>query len=275
MENQLQRLEESIADKIKDYQKWNRNNLKYDDKHVDKWIRQFPEDEQIIVLTETDRLLARNYITEEAMKDFFDAIIWSNAEIMGENPELTIDRIQFLDIQGRGNSQNRLVNLIEEHYCNTKHIKINRKNHPNVTKYIYLDDCMFTGYRLRKDIGNWIDKMSPNSGAQLYAIFIGKYSDIDYEWKELTKKCEEKNISAKKIYKYEYNNDVKIPPCDILWPMEMEKGEDEYVDKFLNELEKQKEETGKGGLFFRRAASGKESELFTSSKNRIIFEKAL
>ena len=50
MNNTIQRLEESIADNIKNYQK-HLNNWIFDDRHVDKWIHQFPEDERIIVLT--------------------------------------------------------------------------------------------------------------------------------------------------------------------------------------------------------------------------------
>lgn len=43
MANSIQLLEESIADKIKNYQK-HLNYWKFDDKHVDIWIKQFPEE---------------------------------------------------------------------------------------------------------------------------------------------------------------------------------------------------------------------------------------
>ena len=84
MMNPLQRLEESVADKIKNYQK-HLDYWEFDDEHVDKWINQFPVDERFIVLTETDNLLNYNYIPKRTIKNFFDEI-WSTKEIMGIEP---------------------------------------------------------------------------------------------------------------------------------------------------------------------------------------------
>lgn len=82
MANSIQLLEESIADKIKNYQK-HLNYWEFDDKHVDIWIKQFPEEEREIVLTETDSLLSHNYISKSKIKDFFEKI-WDTKEIMGK-----------------------------------------------------------------------------------------------------------------------------------------------------------------------------------------------
>ena len=49
MEEQiLRQLEEKIAEKIKGYRA---GTGVYDAVHVDRWIRQFPEEERLIVLT--------------------------------------------------------------------------------------------------------------------------------------------------------------------------------------------------------------------------------
>lgn len=274
MMNLVQKLEESIADKIKNYQK-HLNDWKFDDAHVDKWINQFPVDERIIVLTETDNLLAQNYMSKRNIKEFFDEI-WSTEEIMGTSPRLSMDKIQFLNIQGRGNSQRRLVDLLEKQYLKTKGVAINRENHFNINRYIYLDDCMFTGFRLIKDINDWIDHMHPNKNTQLDVIFLGKYNgNYNYVFKQLQKKCSERRINVDIYNMYEYNNDLQsMPPYDVLWPQYME--DDEYVNAFVKEMEEQKKNTGKGGLGFRNPYLTKEeSNLFTSSQNRIIFEKAL
>ena len=95
---------------------------------------------------------------------------------MGANPEKYINHIQFLNIQRKGKSQKRLLHLIEEYYLREKHIRINKTNHAGVKKYIYLDDCMYTGFTLLKDIKNWIDTMNPNENTQLEIIFLGMYS---------------------------------------------------------------------------------------------------
>lgn len=275
MVNSLQRLEESIADKIKNYQK-HLDYWDFDDKHVDIWINQFPEEERMIVLTETDSLLAHNYIHKSTIKEFFDEI-WATEAIMGTNPLLTISQMQFLSIQGKGNSQRRLVDLLDKYYLRTKGVTINKRNNLNIKKYIYLDDCMFTGFTLIKDICNWIDNMNPNYDTELDVIFLGEYNgNHDYVKECLRKKCFDRRINVNIYRMYEYNNDFKncMPPYDVLWPQYMD--DDEYVNNFLKEMENQKTNTGKGGIGFRNVYYGeKESELFTSSYNRSIFEKAL
>lgn len=275
MATSIQKLEENIADKIQNYQKhldlWN-----FDDKHVDIWIKQFPEEEREIVLTETDNLLSHNYFKKGKIKEFFEEI-WNLKEIMGINPMVSLNQVQFLDIQTKGHSQKRLVNLLETYYLKSKGIIINKFNHQNVKKYIYLDDCMYTGLTLIKDISNWIENMSPNFGAELDVILLGEYNgNCDYVIKRLNEKCSERNIIVKIYRMYEYNNDFKnyMPPYDVLWPQYMD--DDEYVNAYVKRMEEQKASSGKGGIDFRNVYIGEEeSKLFTSTHNRIIFEKAL
>ena len=153
--------------------------------------------------------------------------------------------------------------------------KINRCNNTNVKKYIYLDDCMYTGLTLIKDICNWIDNMNPNSYTQLDVILLGKYNgNVDYVNGCLIKKCNVKGITVKIYSMYEYNNNFHyVPPYDVLWPQYMD--DDEYVNAYVQYMEEQKKITGKGGIGFRNTYLGKESDLFTSSYNRVVLEKAL
>lgn len=273
MENSIQKLEESIADKIKDYQ-IHLNNWKFDDEHVDIWIKQFPEEEREIVLTETDSLLSHNYIKKSTIMQFFEGI-WNTNDIMGENPIISLSQIQFLDIQIKGHSQKRLINLLEEYYFETKGVTINRYNNINVNKYIYLDDCMYTGFTLMKDIGNWIDNMNPNSNTQLDVIFLGEYNgNYEYVNERLIEKCKEKGITVTIYRMYEYNNNYhNAPPFEVLWPQYMD--DDEYVNAYVQYMEEQKRITGKGGLGFRSPYLNVESNLFTSESNRDVLEKAL
>lgn len=275
MRTSIQNLEERIADKIKHYQK-HLDLWEFDDKHVDTWIKQFPKEEREIILTETDNLLSRNYFKKSKIKKFFEEI-WATQEIMGTNPMMFINQVQFLDIQTKGRSQKRLVKLLEDYYFKTKGALINKSNHANIKKYIYLDDCMYTGLTLIKDISNWIESKSPNFDTQLDIILLGVYNgNLNYVTEQLEKKCAGRRISVTLHWMYEYNNDFKyqMPPYDVLWPQYMD--DDEYVNAYVKGMEEQKVSTGKGGIGFRNAYIGvEESELFTSTQNRVIFEKAL
>ena len=108
----IRTLEEQIAEKIKNYRKGDRCTPVRE--HVDRWISQFPEEERMVVLTETNRLLEQNYVDQAKLMEW-ERYIETNADIMGADPQKTISKSQFLDIQTKGNSQKRLVPMVESY----------------------------------------------------------------------------------------------------------------------------------------------------------------
>ena len=116
---------------------------------MDRWISQFPEEERIVVLTETNRLLEQNYVDQAKFMEW-EMYIETNADIVGENPQKTISRSQFLDIQTKGNSQKRLVPMVESYLQACGYTGVNTCAPGEVRNYFYLDDCLFTGMTLLK-----------------------------------------------------------------------------------------------------------------------------
>ena len=116
---------------------------------MDRWISQFPEEERIVVLTETNRLLEQNYVDQAKFMEW-EMYIETNADIVGENPQKTISKSQFLDIQTKGNSQKRLVPMVESYLQACGYTGVNTCAPGEVRNYFYLDDCLFTGMTLLK-----------------------------------------------------------------------------------------------------------------------------
>ncbi|MDD6456233.1 MAG: hypothetical protein PUF59_06575 [Lachnospiraceae bacterium] len=264
-----------IAWKIKGYHKHLGKNY-HSTEHVQRWIEQFPEEEQEIVLRGTDLLLSKNYVNEKRMEKMFEALWKADEEIMGDNPLRTLNHTQFLDIQSKGNSQKRLVEQIEKYYKEKKSALINKNNHKKVERYIYLDDCVYTGYTVLKDITNWIENGNPNPGAELDIITWGVYTGMrDYIQEQLDCICQQKNIRAFFYFVDSYRNSIGSDPqpYDILWPQKVEG--DPYVDAYIRQMEEKKKTLGRGGISFRKEWHGEESPLFVSTEERVIFEKAL
>lgn len=274
MEENLRALEERIAEKIRDFQADSNYGKPYDAAHVDTWIRQFDEADREAILMETDHLLEENYMSRKKIEKFFDSI-WNTKEIFGEKPFKTLNRAQFLDIQRKGSSQKRLVKLMEEYYHSSKGIVINRINHKSVDRYFYLDDCMYTGMTLLKDIGTWIQSDEPHEGAELDIIFLGLYDgNFPYVKKRLDEICAGKKIIPKIYLLKEYHNVIGDPPYDVLWPRY--DAEDPYVKQYLDYVDSLREKYHKKGLTFRAYIDGEpQSRLFTSVESRDILERAL
>lgn len=271
----IQELEERIADKIQDFQADPNYGKPYDALHVDTWICQFPEQDREAILMGTDRLLEQNYMSRKKIENFFDSI-WNTKDIFGEKPFKTLNYAQFLDIQGKGSSQKRLVKLIEDYYYSSKGIVINRMNHKKVNRYFYLDDCMYTGLTLLKDIRNWIQSGEPHEGAELDVIFLGMY-DGNYMFveKRLEEICAEKKIKPNIYRLKKFRNGVHgNPPYDVFWPRNAV--EDPYVEKYLAYLNSMQEKHHRNSMLYRSSIEGEsEPEMFLSSENRDILEREL
>lgn len=262
----------NIVAKIKNYRK-ETSEMVFNEDHVKKWIEQFDNDDQSIVLRETSHLLQENYFSEEDIYDYFDAI-WECKEIMGENPEWNINEIQFLTLTQKGKSHKKLTEMFEHYIYSKYNVQINYSNTESVNKYVYIDDCLFTGKTLREDIKNWINCNDINEGSELNIIFIAYYTNgYDYSLKKITEYCKEKNIKPTIFRCKQYNNDIHESALDFLWPTG--DVQDEYINKYMERINSELEESGKKWPAYRLYPQFDNSTMFTSRQNRKMYENIL
>ena len=98
--------------------------------------------------------------------------------LVGNDPCAFWRDIAFLDIQGEGASQKEMLALfstvLEEHCgfavtdCGT-----------DPQAYVYLDDAIFTGNRVRRDLESWITDAAPPE-ARVHIITIALHSSGQY-----------------------------------------------------------------------------------------------
>lgn len=259
-----------IAETIKKYR---HRELCYplDEAHVERWVSQFEHDEQEIILQETSSLLANCYFNKKAVKKFLlDVItstdIWDNGDTIEE-----IKHTHFLRIQRKGSSQALLLDLLEHllfKHFNTR-LSTNQTNEP--TRYLYLDDCLFSGNTLRRDLEQWIP--SAQDGSKLDIVFLATYSYGEYYIanKILNNLCHSKGIQYR-IWAYRqfknFTNDWYNYDC--LWPKEVD---DQNVADFIVKLQEQATQNGWPIRLFREREFT--SPLFTDYTSREIFEQAM
>ena len=81
--------------------------------------------------------------------------------------------VNFLDIQRRGASQTEMLALFStvlRKECGFTASECGAQPHT----FVYLDDAIFSGGRVHKDLTNWIENKAPNEGA-LHAIVIATH----------------------------------------------------------------------------------------------------
>ena len=168
-------LQKSIADTIKDYRAGKIQQPTPE--HVDQWIRQFDTDVQLPMLREMDHVLTRTYFSLARVTEYLRALIQTEA-LVGDDPCLFWRGVNFLNIQQGGNSQTEMLGLFDELLKEHCGFGIDDCGDGN-SVYLYLDDGLFTGNRVRRDLEAWITNEAP-ARVTLHVVHIAHHSGGQY-----------------------------------------------------------------------------------------------
>lgn len=165
----------SIADTTADYREGDLTSPTPE--HVERWVNQFEEAVQFPILREMDHVLKKTYFSRKETRKFLAGLV-KNKKLVGEDPCTFWKGVKFLDIQGGGASQKEMIALfskILERECGFTIEDCGVE--PRV--FLYLDDAIFTGNRVRRDIEAWIKDNAPED-AKLHVVVIANHEGSYY-----------------------------------------------------------------------------------------------
>ena len=161
----------SIAQTIQDYR--NGSLPQPITEHVDRWVQQFDAAVQLSILQEIDHVLKSIYFSKEKVSRFIRGAI-RTPKLAGDNAEQFWRNANFLDIQGGGDSQTDMLALFSEQLASEFGFGIDDCGMEDEV-FIYLDDGIFTGNRVRRDLEGWVKGDAP-AQAKLHVICIAQHS---------------------------------------------------------------------------------------------------
>ena len=165
----------SIAETIADYRQ---DDLETPtSEHVDRWVTQFDAAVQLPILREMDHVLKQTYFSRDRTQEFVTEL-FQTEQLAGDDPCAFWNDIEFLDIQGGGASQKAMLALFSkvlEKECGFTVADCGNDPHA----YVYIDDAIFTGNRLRQDLEAWITEDAPGE-AQVHIITIALHGGGQY-----------------------------------------------------------------------------------------------
>lgn len=162
--------------------------------HVDRWITQFPSAVRDPILTELLHVFRWTYFTRAKVQTFIDSIV-TNANLAGPNPCQFWQGVKVLNLQTAGNSQKDMIALLAEslqRQCGLALAACGSIPHT----YLYLDDVLFSGGRIRSDLVKWVTETAPTN-AKLVVLVIGSHKLG--EWYSGNKITEAAKAMGKKI----------------------------------------------------------------------------
>lgn len=252
-----------IEKEVSDYRKEESLNPKQE--NILKWVSQFSEVNQEVILKEMLHIFSSRYLTEIEVDSFLTKLVTNKKLTLNKGLEYW-NEISLLDIQDNGNSQKmmneKFINIVKKLTKVELPINDYKKKH-----FIHLDDFLFTGNRLRHDLNNWF-KVAPKN-IKLEIIYIGYYKSGQYyvsnNW---LKKNNPNNIDYTFWRLAELENNSRCQNVShVLWPTETiteEKGVNKYIEE-------------QGECFFRDESQTPGyyccESIFSSEENRKILEK--
>ena len=274
-------LEKEIAEIIKGFRK-SSVEIEINQEHVHKWVSQFNPDTQDIILEETLHILKEWYFDIDKICLFLNEIL---DYLKSENKNATdtdpFKGICFLDIQESGKSQSQMVDILKnevkkKYGCD---IRIGKPEPGQENFYVYLDDGLYTGSRLRKDIKRCLEIIPEDSRIDIIYL-IACRSGMDFSKSELEKLCRVKYIKIN-IHRWcEIRNNKTItrtnngisyePDQECLWPSSRLS----KLPEIKTYIEKLEEINGKKIYYcFRNAGYQYTEGIFSNLVNRDIVEE--
>lgn len=262
--NQQNALLESIADTITDYREGEVDRPT--PAHVERWVNQFDAGVRLPILQEMNHVLKKTYFSKAKVLDFLRGLLNTN-DLTGENPHAFWENVGFLNIQQSGSSQVEMLRLLDGALREEFGLSItNSEAAPNV--FIYLDDGVFSGNRVRSDLKRWITDTAPNA-AKVHIITIVQYTNGRHYAKTGTTQLKE---AARKDIKMFWRSGIVLENrkmhkdiSDVLWPVKLP--DDVETREYTKQLKHSPE--------FRRAGQIGKNKIFSSDSARQILENEL
>jgi hypothetical protein len=190
--------------------------------HVDRWIRQFSDDVQNSMLAELDHVLKQTYFSKAAVVEFLEGLIPSD-KIAGADPEAFWRGATVLNIQQNGQSQDEILKLLDGALVSQLGLSLAECS-GTAAVYVYVDDVLFSGNRIRTDLTDWIMNDAPEE-ADVYVVVIAGYKLGEYQAKASLLQAAEvagKRLSFQFLATRWYESRLKYRyKADLLWPVEL------------------------------------------------------
>lgn len=189
---------EKLVSIVKDYKR-----ITFDEGHVRKWLDQFDKEDHNLILDELSLILEKTYVSEEKEKTFLKNQCKKLIEFKENGKEY-----KFLNIQSLGESQKHLLERFDEVIKeNSQYSLSSLEASSQIENYVYLDDAMYTGNKVKRDIENWSAGINVSSVKELYIIVYASHEkNLKYIKSELEKMLPNSKIVIDSVLKFNNNN---------------------------------------------------------------------
>lgn len=232
----------SIAERISSYR--NDEIPQPTVEHVERWVEQFDPEVQLPILSEMDFVFKKTYYSKQMVQEHLCGLIDLDFISSTEktSPTEYWRKAHVLDIQQRGSSQTDIKALFGDLLKKKLNLNVEECGLPG-GDYIYLDDFLFSGHRIKEDILDWIEK-EDRDGATVRIIVMASHSAGELYCDKGLNNMVEKNITIKLWRRVCFENTTKhLDNSEVLWPTSLPEIP-EFQDYISGDVEFKKRKRG-------------------------------
>ena len=247
--------------------------------HIERWLNQFESEDQPVILAEMDALMKRFYFSRLRVKVCLSNFLKNDVIGSRDSIEVLL-HTRFLQIQRQGNSQQALLVIMDEILTNDYGIPISLCGIQDPLDYVYIDDCLYTGSRIRYDLTHgddapaWIPKKAPpNCNLIVYNIGVHLFG-MNYVDPLIHSAARVKGISVVRKFSMLIDNSrTANSNLAFLWPEQIVN--DQAVNFYTTELAAFLAAKGwSSNNLYRSIGIPREETLFSSPEARQVVERA-
>lgn len=256
---------DAIVKIAEDYEGTNFTN-----EHVEKWLNQFLPEQHDLILKELHSILSKVYVSKEGVIKFFEALI-ENENIF----PMHIKNYKFINPQKIGGSQKVMLEIVGDAIQKKYGISLEECGQNYVSSYIYIDDAIYSGNRVVRDIQNWADTINdPNSIVRIDIIVIAFHNrNFKYIKEQIEKVLPKAEIKFWRRIEFLDSLRGSRQQFESYWPsaeLEYNNQTDEYIASVTESRSAKQNEIIP---LLRNSGEPILDEYFTNSQNRKLVEK--
>ena len=236
---------------------------------IQEWLQQFTATIHDPLIQALADVFAKTYVSRNAFKSFLTALAKTKKISSDMEPRDYWQQANLLCIQQGGNSQSEILKIFNEVLQETHGYSL-LDTGSDKGDYVYLDDCIGTGNRVRWDVCGWLETDTP-SQITLHIITPILYQGswwIDAKINEAAE-ATNKKISLHRWRLDEFDMENRLARrniSDVLWPTEIP--DNSAVKAYTEHLEKI------GHPVVLRESGYNKSKIFKDDAQKILLEQA-
>lgn len=265
MTNETASLIHSIVDIAKDYE-----GIDFNINHVKKWLNQFPIEQHELILKELNSVLSKTYLSKEEVTGFLSNLIMNNKIF----PDF-IENYCFINPQEQGGSQEDLLEILDEVMQRKYGLSLEECGQSNVTSYIYIDDAIYSGNRVIRDIQNWAEEVEDVKSVERIDIIVVALHNRNYEY--VRNKIQQALPNTKVFiwHALEFSDNLResYNHFESFWPSE-ELDYNESTNEYIESVIATRTEAQNNKIpILRNTGKPRNENYFTNLSNRKFIEK--